>query len=117
PVTGRLQGMGPTGETIGSLPAHPTPRCCAAVRKLRSAWNDAANVLITYVETLFGRLPFMKLMNCGVTMLAVRLMATSDRSTSPDVKKNVRSLTTLPPNPHEYSFRLKSGMTKLGSCF
>ena len=110
PVTGRLHGIDPTGELIAVFPEQAAPRRSAAVLKLRSALNDAGNVFITYVDTLFGRFAFMNWMNCGVRSVPVREMATSDRSTSPEVKKNVWSLRIGPPNPHAVSLRLKSGM-------
>jgi hypothetical protein len=55
-------------------------------------------------------------MNCG-TIVPVRLIATSERSTSPEVKKNVWSLRTGPPKPHAVSLRPTSGMVKPGVCF
>src|SRR4029453_4016566 len=105
PVTGRSHGIAPTGEAMAPLPEHDDPSSWPAVRKSRSALNDAGNVLITYVDVLFGRFCFMKSMNCGVTIRPARLIATSDRSTSPDVKKNVRSRRIGPPRPQEYSLR------------
>jgi hypothetical protein len=117
PVTGRLQGIEPTCDGINSLPLHAWLSSCPAVRKFRSAVNEGWNVFMTYVDVLFGRLVRMKSLNCCVSTLPVRLMATSERRTSPDVKKNVRSRASGPPNPHAVSLRLKSGCWKLGVCF
>jgi hypothetical protein len=45
-------------------------------------------------------------MKSGVRIGTTPLTATSDRSTSPETKKKVLSLTTGPPTPHENSLRL-----------
>ena len=59
----------------------------------------------------------MNRMNSGVRIVRAPLTATSDRSTSPEVKKNVRSRLIGPPAPHENSVRPKSGWLNPAACF
>ena len=67
--------------------------------------NEAGNPLAIPVAMLFGRRSRMSWMNWGVSTETTPLTATSERSTSPETKKNVLSLRIGPPRPHENSLR------------
>ena len=110
PVTGKLQGMAPIGESMGVAPEQLEPRICPAVRKERSGAKEAGKSFAMRVEMLPGRACCMSWMNCGVRMETLALTATSERSTSPETKKKVLSLRMGPPTPHENSLRPKSGI-------
>src|SRR4029450_941293 len=117
PLTARLHGTGPMGESIKVAPEQVAPRICPAVRKLRSGVNEAGKSRAMRVEMLLGRACCMNWMNCGVRIERSPLTATSERKTSPETKKKVRSFRIGPPNPQETSLRPKSGMRKSGVSF
>ena len=117
PVTGKLQGTGPIGESIGVAPEQLAPRIWPAVRKSRPGVNEAGKSRAMRVEMLFGRACCMNWMNCGVRIERGPLTATVERSTSPETKKNVLSLRMGPPRPQEISLRPKSGCSKPACCF
>src|SRR6266536_5323712 len=116
PVTGKLQAMGPIGESMAAEPEQLEPRICPAVRKFRSGTNEAGKSFATRVDRLLGRCCCMNWMNCCVRIDRWALTATGERRRSPEMKKNVLSLRMGPPRHHEISLRLKSGMVP-PDCF
>src|SRR5438309_1119184 len=102
--------MEPIGESMGVAPEQLEPRICPAVRKERSGMNEAGKSFAMRVEMLLGRACCMSWMKCGVRIETLPLTATSERSTSPETKKNVLSLRMGPPTPQENSLRPKSGI-------
>jgi hypothetical protein len=86
PITGRLQGIGPTGDVMTVFPLQDEPSSEPAVRMFRSGVNDGGKLFMMYVDTLFGRFCCMNLAKSGVTTVVSRLIATPDRSRSPDMK-------------------------------
>ena len=69
------------------------------MRRLRYGVKEAGNELATNVDTLLGRFCCMNRAKSGVMTVVSRLIATPERSTSPEAKKNVRSRTSGPPLP------------------